>query len=310
MWQCRVGVATFCAALLACACGKSELGDEVRANNAEAGSTTDGGGVATSGSDSTSGGAPSTSGGTAGGGTSGAFVGIAGSPLAVGGSQAEGGANGAFGGDAGEPNQAGGPSAAGAPSCNSYYHACGCGCCTGTASLATCVYTDLGQDLTAIAAQDQATKQDAEACATSGCSMGRDYFCCTAPPATNDGATYETSLFIGGIDRIRLHKRAADCSTFVLAQASPADPINPSAFPLDLPPSWKLESVTRLPCSSSAIGPRAIGAIGKFRLRVLGEACVVDAHLAAFFSNDQRELSSMRFDADGVPIDIPVAQCK
>lgn len=172
------------------------------------------------------------------------------------------------------------------------------------------LYPDLGQDLIELTAQELATKMDSAGCAAAGCSIGQDYFCCAAPPASNDGATYETSLLIGAYDRIRLYRMATDCSTLVLQQASPAAPPDPQAFPVAVPAGWKLETVTSLPCSSSAIGPHAIGAIGKFALRVLDDACVVDAHLAAFFSNDKQELKTVRFDADGAAIDIPLGQCK
>ena len=61
---------------------------------------------------------------------------------------------------------------------------------------------------------------------------------------------------------------------------------------------------------ASAIGPNAIGAIGDFSLHVVNGACVVNAHLAAFFSNAQHGLQTVRFDADAVPVDIPVGECK
>jgi hypothetical protein len=222
-----------------------------------------------------------------------------------------GGASSALGGEPNEPAQAGASAAAGAASCSGYYHACGCGCCGGgSASPGACVYTDLGQDLSAIIAEDVARQQDTEGCASVGCSLGRDYFCCAAPPAANDGATYQTSRYIGGIDLIRLHKMATDCTTFVLQQTFPANPADPNAFPVEVPGGWKLDSVTSVPCTSSASGPRAIGAIGKVSLRVLDEACVVDAHLSAFFTNDERDLNTVRFDADAVPIDLPVNQCQ
>jgi hypothetical protein len=164
----------------------------------------------------------------------------------------------------------------------------------------------LGQDLSAIVAADAATKQG-PGCATAGCNFGRDYFCCAAPPATNDGATYQASLVISAIDRIRLNKMATACSTLSIEQSFTANP-DPNAFPVQLPAGWKFETATTLPCISSAIGPRAIGAIGKLSLRVQGTACLIDAHLTAFFTNDTPEVSSVRFDADGVPLDIPVSQ--
>jgi hypothetical protein len=259
---------------------------------------------------------PSGSAGSAGSavaGTSGSSVSVAGTPVSIGGNATLGGASAgggtsAAGGEPSEP-EAGAPSAAGAPGgCSGYYQACGCGCCAGSASPASCVYTDLGQDLSTIVAADAATKQGAS-CATAGCNFGRDYFCCTAPQAVNDGATYQASLGISAIDRIRLYKMATACSTLSIEQAFSANP-DPNAFPVQLPAGWKFELATSLPCTSSAIGPPAIGAIGKLSLRVEGAACLIDAHLTAFFKNDTLQVSSVRFDAEGVPLDIPVSQCK
>ena len=302
-----------CVAFLAFACGKSEpgIGEGNGHDDGGLGSATAGSGSMTDSAGSTVGGAGSSSGGSTAAGASGASVSTAGAPISAGGAQALGGASSALGGKPSESEQAGAPSAAGAPSCGGYYQACGCGCCGGvSASRGTCVYADLGQDLSAIIAEDLAMKHDIQSCAAIGCSLGRDYFCCAAPPATTDGATYQTSRYIGGVDRIRLHKMAVDCSTFVLQQTFPANPVEPNPFPVEVPAGWKLESVTSLACTSSAIGPSAIGAIGKFSLRVLDETCVVDAHLAAFFSNDKRELNTVRFDADALPIDLPISQCQ
>lgn len=297
-----------CLAFLAFACGKPESGSE------------EGGGPNAGGVGGAADSAQSGSAGNAVGGTSGSSVSVAGMSMLAGGSATLGGASGALGGAlgglggtsamGGEPSEleAGSPSAAGAPGgCSGYYHACGCGCCAGSVTPASCVYADLGQDLSAIVAADAATKQG-PSCATAGCNFGRDYFCCAAPPATNDGATYQSDLYIGGVDRIRLHKMGAACSTLSLAQVFTANP-DPNAFPVQVPAGWKFESVTSLPCTSSAIGPRAIGAIGQLSLRVEGAACLIDAHLTAFFTNDTPEVSSVRFDADGVPLDIPVSEC-
>jgi hypothetical protein len=303
MWH-RGWGGTSCVVLVAFAfafaCGKAER-DNGEGYDGRAGSMLGGAG-------SMLGGAPSTSAGSADGGTSGSSVSSAGAPVTVGGSNAMGGAGSALGGEPNEPDQAGAPSTAGAPSCSGHYLACGCGCCGTTASPGACVYPDLGQDLTTVTAEDVAKKTGD--CAAVGCGIGRDYFCCAAPPPTNDGASYQASVLIGGVDRLTLYKVAKDCSNFVLQQTFPANPVDPNPFPVEVPAGWKIESVTTLPCISSAFGPKAIGAIGKFSLRVLNEACVVDAHLSAFFTNDQRALNAVRFDADGVPIALPVSQCK
>lgn len=296
----RVWAAISCLTLLLSACGKSER-DNGEESDATAGS---GAGGATAGG-ATAGSATTGGSGVVGGGGTGASVSTGGTSAALGGSMAMGGMN--VGG--GETAEAGAPAAGGAAACSGYYHACGCGCCGAQPSAATCVYPDLGQDLTKISEQDLARRQDIAGCAAAGCSIGQDYFCCAAPPASNDGASYETSLVIGAIDRIRLYKMTTACSTLTLEQRS-AVPQDPQAFPVEMPTGWRIASVTSLPCSSSMIGPNAIGAIGELSLRVQDDACFVDAHLAAFFTNDKRELNTVRFDADGVPVDIPVAQCK
>lgn len=304
MWH-RVWGAASCATLLLFACGKSERNDS---QESDAGTTTSS--VAGASSFSTGGGAvssPSMGGvGVAVGGSK-----TTGGSKAMGGANTMGGMNIALGGAPVEPGEAGSSGAGGAAACNGYLHACGCGCCAGQPTPATCVYPDLGQDLAELTAQDLATKMDSAACAVAGCSLGKDYFCCAAPPARNEGASYQTSMLIGGVNRLLLHKMATpNCGTLTLQQRYPADPVDPQAPPLKLPAGWKLETVRSLPCSSSAIGPNAIGAIGSFELRVLNDACVADVHVAAFFSNDERELSTVRFDADGVPTILPVAECK
>lgn len=244
------------------------------------------------------------------GGGAGASVGTGGMTVVEGGSNAMGGMSVALAGQTSEPGEAGAPAAGGAAACGGYYQACGCGCCGVQSSPATCVYPDLGEDLTEISEQDVARRMDTASCANVGCSIGQDYFCCAAPPASDDGASYETSVYIGGYNRIHLHKQTKDCSTFTLRQRSAADPVDPEAFPVEVPAGWEIEEVTTLPCASSVTQPRAIGAIGKFSLRAVGDACVVDAHLAAFFSNEKRELNTLRFDADGVPVDVPIGECK
>lgn len=229
---------------------------------------------------------------------------------ALAGAMAMGGMNVALGGDASDSGEAGTPGAGGAAACVGYLHACGCGCCGGQPSPATCVYPDLGQDLTELTAQE--ANHGPGNCAFAVCGVGHDYFCCAAPPPSNDGATYEASQFIGGINRVRLHKMLLpqECSTFELQQAAPTAPADPQAFPVNVPVGWKIESIRTLPCSSSAIGPNAIGAIGDFSLHVVNGACVMNAHLTAFFGDAQLGLRSVRFDADGVPVNISAGECK
>jgi len=288
--------------LLELACGKSErsVADETAGTTTmtAAGSDTGAGGSSAGSNSSTSTGGAASTGGT--------------SATPEGGS-ATGGMSVAQGGAAFEPGEggdAGVSGAGGGAACEGPYHACGCGCCVGQASLASCVYPDLGEDLAKVSADNLARKMDVAACAAAGCSAGHDYFCCAAPAPSNDGASYLTSRYIGGIDRLRLHKKANDCSTFVLQQTSRSAPPDPRAFPVNVPDGWKIESITSSTCTSSAVGPNAIGAIGDFTLRVVDDACVADAHLTAFFSNAEQELTAVRFDADAVPGGFSVSECR
>jgi hypothetical protein len=65
-----------------------------------------------------------------------------------------------------------------------------------------------------------------------------------------------------------------------------------------------------MPCTSSATGPRAIGATGQVSLRVSGASCVVDVHVTAFFTNAQGGVEAEGFDAEGVPVNLSVERCK
>lgn len=294
------------ASLLAFSCGKSERSPQDEPNGAgapmgavasQSAGTAGAAAAATAGSTHHGGGgSPSGNGEDAA--VGGSLIGRGGAPAAAG--------EAAIAGEAATAGEAGALGAGGVSSCEGLYHACGCGCCPGQTATTTCLYPALGQDIFTIIAADQAKAQDTVACANAACMTRQDYICCEAPPPSDDGASYETSVFIGGYDRIRLFKHGAvDCSTFTLVDGPPGG----TEFPVETPGNWAIEQITRLPCSSSAIGPKAFGAIGKFSLRVSGDACVVDAHLAAFFGDAMQGVEAERFDADGVPVDIPVAQC-
>jgi hypothetical protein len=301
------------------ACGKADRspGDESGGSTAAtAGSAKGGGGGSGSGSGGGSSGGSSGgsgSGSSGSGGTAGAAVGTAGQQAASGGASGTGGGTplgGTEGALGGGPStaEAGASTAGGASGCNRSYHACGCGCCT-TQTTQSCVYPGVGPSFDELVAADIARRNDTAGCATAGCSLGQDYLCCEAPPLEDEGATYEANVYIGGVDRLRLYKRGAvNCSTFALMGPKRGG----QAFPIELPldSDWELDQITRLPCISSAIGPRAIGAIGKFNIRVSGDACVVDAHVTAFFADAQGVVDAERFDAEGVPVNLSLAFCK
>jgi hypothetical protein len=155
--------------------------------------------------------------------------------------------------------------------------------------------------------EDIARRNDAAGCAAAGCSLGLEYLCCQPPPPQAEEASYETSVYIGGYNRLRLHKTGAvNCSTFALVGPK----LDGEELPVELPESWGIDQITRAPCTSSAIGPRAIGAIGKFSLRASGDSCVVDAHLTAFFLDANGGVDAERFDAEGVPVNPSLGLCK
>ena len=296
------------------ACGKTAGApvDESGGASAPTAGLAQGGSGAGSGS-----GASSGSRSDGGSGTAGAAASTAGKQGASGGASGSGGGA-PFGGT--EDTRGGAPSTAdagastaggaGYPSrCNSHYLSCGCGCCTGPTPLQRCVYEEVGpKSIDELVGDDNALRNDTAACAAAGCSLGIDYFaCCERPPAQPEVATYEASVYIGDYDRLRLYKRGAvNCST--VAMVSPK--LGGEELPVELPTNWAIDQITRLPCISSASGPRAIGAMGKFSLRVSGDACVVDAHLSAFFVNEQGGVDAERFDAEGVPVNLSVAFCK
>ena len=162
--------------------------------------------------------------------------------------------------------------------------------------------------MTAIIAADVAQRNDVESCAVAGCSVGVNHVCCESPAPSAEQATYTTSRVVADIDRIHISKMTSDCSSLTLRQRGPSPP-GRVEFPLETPAFWEFERGTRLACISSAQRPLAIGAIGTVSLRVVGDACVIDVHLALFFATDAQTVDAERFDADALPIDLPVASC-
>jgi hypothetical protein len=160
--------------------------------------------------------------------------------------------------------------------------------------------------LAAIIAADKVAGES-PLCAAAGCSAGLDYVCCEAPPPVADQALYVATVTAGGLNRLELRKQLGICTNLVLVQPSAA----PADLPLETPAGWALElGVSRhLPCSASSLGPKAIGAIGKLGLRVLGDACLLDAHLTLFFASNAQDVQAERFDVDGLPLNLSLAEC-
>lgn len=294
MWR-RAGGAVACALFWLLACGKAER-DPSDSNADVAGSSS--GGAASAGTAASSAGQAGTAV------SAGGSVGLGGSPASAGraaGGQASGGEA-----EAGAPAKGGEPSAGGAPSCEGAYRACGCGCCAGQAASVACVYPARGDDLESIVADDKQASQS-PLCAAAGCSTGVDYVCCEAPPPAAAPALYVATVAIGGVNRLELRKELGLCTNLVLVQpvAAPAD------LPLETPAGWTpdLARSRHLPCSASSLGPKAIGAIGKLGLRVLDNACVLDAHLTLFFANVAQDVQTERFDVDALPLNLALAEC-
>jgi hypothetical protein len=168
------------------------------------------------------------------------------------------------------------------------------------------MYPAAGDDLADIIAANREASQS-PLCATAGCSTGLDYVCCEAPPPVADQALYVATVTAGGLNRLELQKQLGVCTNLVLVQPSAA----PADLPLETPAGWTPELVRsrHLPCSASSLGPKAIGAIGKLGLRVLGNACVLDAHLTLFFANVVQDVQAERFDVDALPVDLPLPEC-
>lgn len=202
--------------------------------------------------------------------------------------------------------EGGGSPAGGSPGCSGHYEACGCGCCAAQ-KVQVCVYPGIGSSFDEIVAADIARREDTVGCRAAGCSVPQDYTCCVEPPPSDESANYATSVYIGDYDRVRLQKTGAvNCSTLLLV----APKLAGRDFPVELPAQWSIEQITRARCISSATQPLAIGAIGKFDFRVSGDACVVDAHLTAFFARAEGGVDVERFDAQGVPVNLSIGQCK
>lgn len=174
------------------------------------------------------------------------------------------------------------------------YAACGCRCC-GTPP-PTCVYPQLGDDLVAIAADDQAVASNPNCLAVSSCRTGHDYYCCVGPePVPEPEAQYEAGLYIGGNDRIWIRKSTDHCVR--IDAHSPAAAVHD--VPLKLPERFTVQSLSRT-CERGSITDQAIGALGELSLRVEGSACVMDVHATLFFL-DGSGVTAERLDADGVP---------
>ena len=285
-----------------------------------AGSTAAGGAAASGGSGGSGGtsaeggsganggaGAGATSGGSSGqpgsGGSpgSGGISGTAGSRNDAGSSSAQGG-SGTDGGagpeDGGRSGEAGAP----ANECSSY-EACGCGCCVPKVVNPVCYYPDLGDTRDAIVARDQETAAD-PGCAAAGCSSASQYFCCQ-PGNEPDDSTYEATTYIGGLDRITLHRVSAAqrCTDFTLVRPAAGGTLD---FPIVLPMNWGIERSVDYACadesSASADSRRtAFGGIGHVSWSSEAQ-CGVDFVFTLFFLSEAGAVEPVSFRGTDVAV--------
>jgi hypothetical protein len=295
MWRASLG-SVVGAILLSLACGKSERDDDPitgpGGTSSGAGAAATSAGNASAGSSAASGGAPQPH-------TAGAPS-VGGHPIEAG-APSDGGqaSNAGAPSDGGQASNAGAPSDGGQASCDGSYIECGCGCCITQAASTSCFYPDRGESLEAIIAAD-AARSSSPTCASADCSAGVLRVCCAAlPPEVDEKATYSASVYIGGVNRLRITKMTSTCTWLSLQQ--PASASTPS--PLELPSGWELDQATRHPCAASSTPPRAIGALGSLALRVSGDECVLDAHLTLFFTDSNNGVVRERLDVDGLPVD-------
>jgi hypothetical protein len=303
---------------IALSCARSKVGD----SSAVAGAGSGSGAAGTSGGRSGDAGGPPETGGAAGSmaaaGRAGAgHGGIAGQGGTAGeqgtaggrsGSSGDGGLGGA-GGVAGAQSGTGGADdggagAAGAPDtgCGDY-RACGCGCCEGsTPELTRCVYPELDQDLAPIVAADEAAASD-PTCAAAECGRGVRHLCCESP-ANPGAATYTTSAYVGGYNRLSIKRTGADGRCTVLGLVQPED--DTDKLELELPSGWAVQAASDYACAdenSAAADSRrqAIGGLGTLAFTT-PMSCAVDFNFTLFFLSESGALEAVRFVGSGVDV--------
>ncbi|HWA73401.1 MAG TPA: hypothetical protein VG937_13740 [Polyangiaceae bacterium] len=254
-----------------------------------------------------------TSGGATGGKNTGGIVDGGSTSGGAGGTRQTGGASGSAGTVAGGAGgEAGGPGVA----CGEY-RACGCGCCVGgPAPQVRCYYPEAGDDLDQLIAEDQAAAQNPN-CAQAGCSAGIRHACCVRGAGDPGSTGTYTALYTPtAVDRIAVMKQGTNghCARVGIVTPSSSS-TNRTYTSLELPVpaaptlAWGFESASDALCSMSAIPPSAIGAIGSLKLRAVGDACVIDIHLTAFFDRNGG-IEGVDFDADGIPLSgLGAGQC-
>ena len=236
-------------------------------------------------------------GSAAGGATSAGAAGL-GPPSAGGGGAPSAGSSGGDppGGASGNAGQ-GEAGAGNAPGleCDGKYVECGCGCCgteppTGPGS-ASCYYPELGENLAAIEAADQAAAMDSS-CANAGCSRGVERLCCIAP-ADAGPAVYEATGYSGDADQFSITRTDADDRCTRAQFTSPH--LTPSELPLQLPTNWALQGVYDCGGRSETVG--SIGATGSLAFTST-DPCTASFDFTAFLLSSGGEVEAVRFQSE------------
>jgi len=185
-----------------------------------------------------------------------------------------------------------------ASQCTGTYNSCQCSCCGNIGRGMMCYYPTLGESVATLAAADQ-EKWASTICGAGACSSGVHYLCCTpADPEPSSAATYTSSAYIGGIDRLGISKTGADCASLSFAGGASAG----EGFRIDAGDHWAAELASFGPCGDAGTRTYARGALGTLTFRMADGACVMDLHATLFAISDAAELSTARMDAEGVPM--------
>jgi hypothetical protein len=189
--------------------------------------------------------------------------------------------------------------------CTGKYNSCMCSCCSTIGRAMACYYPTLGESVATLAAADEERWASA-ICGTNACSSGTHYLCCTpADPEPPSAATYATSAYIGGIDRLGITKTGADCASLAFAGGA----LGSKEFHIDSGTYWAAENASFGPCGDAGTRTYAQGALGTLTFRRADSACVMDLHVTLFAISDAAELTTARMDAEGLPMPSLLGGC-
>jgi hypothetical protein len=189
--------------------------------------------------------------------------------------------------------------------CTGVYESCMCSCCGTIGRAMACYYPTLGESVATLAAADEERWASA-ICGEGGCTSGTHYMCCTpADPEPSSAATYKTSGYVGGIDRLGITKAGADCASLAFAGGD----LGNEEFRIDSGTYWVAENASFGLCGDAGTRTYAQGAIGTLTFRRADGACVMDLHVTLFAISDAAQLTTARMDAEGLPMPSILGGC-